>query len=122
GVCDDQRMRAAVAESLPGTPIVWDDIDVDEPALGEVLVRVAACGVCHSDILALEGNVKATPVPFVLGHEPAGVVEAVGPGVRHLHPGDHVVACMSGFCGHCANCLTGRPDKCISRNEGSRAP
>ena len=113
------RMRAAVAESVPGEPVIAD-LEVDEPGLGEVLVRVTACGVCHSDVHALQGHVMVFPVPFVVGHEPAGVVEAVGPGVRHVSVGDHVVACLSVFCGHCAHCVVGDTQRCVRRDEFAR--
>ena len=106
-------MRAAVVDTMPGTPKIRD-VDIDTPGIGEVFVRVVASGVCHSDVHALHGHGIAFPVPFVLGHEPAGVVEAVGPGVRHLQPGDHVVACLSVFCGHCANCVTGKSFRCFT--------
>lgn len=114
------RSRAAVIESMPGEVRV-DTVEVAEPAIGEVLVRTAASGVCHSDLHALHGHGMAFPTPFVLGHEPSGVVEAVGPGVKHLKPGDHVVACLSAFCGHCAKCLTGRSFQCFT-DDFARAP
>ncbi len=113
-------MRGAVFDSVPGVPVVRD-VEVDEPGLGEVLVRVAACGVCHSDVHSLHGLGMVFPVPFVLGHEPAGVVEAVGPGVRHLGRGDHVVACLSVYCGHCANCVTGKSYRCFT-DDYTRGP
>ncbi len=113
-------MRAAVVDTMPGTPTI-EDVDIDTPGIGEVFVRVVASGVCHSDVHALHGHGIAFPVPFVLGHEPAGVVEAVGPGVRHLQPGDHVVACLSVFCGHCANCVTGKSFRCFT-DDFARGP
>jgi len=84
-------MRGAVVDTVPGVPTVRD-VEIDEPGIGEVLVRVVACGVCHSDVHALHGVGMVHPAPFVLGHEPAGIVEAVGPGIKHLRTGDHVVA------------------------------
>ena len=113
-------MRAAVVKTMPGTPQI-EDVDVDRPGIGEVFIRVAASGVCHSDVHALNGHGMAFPVPFVLGHEPAGIVEEVGPGVRHLQPGDHVVACLSVFCGHCANCVTGKSYRCFT-DDYARGP
>ncbi len=113
-------MRAAVVDSMPGTPRIGE-VEIDAPGIGEVLVKVVASGVCHSDVHALHGHGIAFPVPFVLGHEPAGVVEAVGPGVRHLRPGDHVVACLSVFCGHCANCVTGKSYRCFT-DDFARGP
>lgn len=106
-------MKAAIVESMPGRPVIGD-VDIAEPRMGEVLVRTVATGVCHSDLHALHGQGMAFPTPFVLGHEPAGVVEAVGPGVRHLKPGDQVIACLSVFCGHCAKCVSGRTWQCFT--------
>jgi S-(hydroxymethyl)glutathione dehydrogenase / alcohol dehydrogenase len=106
-------MRGAVVDTVPGVPTVRD-VNIDEPKIGEVLVRVVACGVCHSDVHALHGVGMVHPSPFVLGHEPAGVVEAVGEGIRHLRPGDHVVACLSVYCGHCTQCLTGNSYRCFT--------
>jgi S-(hydroxymethyl)glutathione dehydrogenase/alcohol dehydrogenase len=116
-----KTMRAAVVEDVPGIPVIGD-VEVDEPGLGEVLVRTAACGLCHSDLISIDGTVPMFQPPFVLGHEPAGVVEAVGPDVRHLKPGDHVVASLIGFCGHCEACLTGQAVRCVSAGETNRAP
>jgi S-(hydroxymethyl)glutathione dehydrogenase/alcohol dehydrogenase len=76
-----------------------------------VRVRTRACGVCHSDLHVLEGGIPS-PLPVVLGHEPAGVVEAVGRDVTYLAPGDHVIACLSVFCGACEFCLSGRTALC----------
>lgn len=106
-------MRGAVVDTVPGVPAVRD-VTIDEPRIGEVLVRVVACGVCHSDVHALHGVGMVHPSPFLLGHEPAGVVEAVGEGIKHLRPGDHVVACLSVYCGHCAQCLTGNSFRCFT--------
>jgi S-(hydroxymethyl)glutathione dehydrogenase/alcohol dehydrogenase len=106
-------MRGAVVDTVPGAPTVRD-VEIDEPGIGEVLVRVVACGVCHSDVHALHGVGMVHPTPFVMGHEPAGIVEAVGAGIKHLHPGDHVVACLSVYCGHCAQCLTGNSFRCFT--------
>ena len=113
-------MRAAVVDSVPGKPQIRD-IEIDEPGIGELTVKTVASGVCHSDLHALTGHGISFPAPFVLGHEPAGVVEAVGPGVRHIHAGDHVVACLSVFCGHCANCVTGKSYRCFT-DDFARAP
>src|SRR5439155_850227 len=76
-----------------------------------VAVRTAATGVCHSDLHVLEGSLPS-PLPTVLGHEPAGVVESVGSEVRHVAPGDHVIGCLSAFCGTCEYCVAGRPNLC----------
>ena len=71
-------------------------------------MRTVAAGLCHSDLHFMEGKYPC-PCPTVLGHESAGVVEAVGPDVTYVKPGDHVITCLSVFCGHCEYCLTGRP-------------
>jgi S-(hydroxymethyl)glutathione dehydrogenase/alcohol dehydrogenase len=113
-------MRAAIVETVPGRASIGD-VEIDCPGLGEVLVRTEASGVCHSDLHALHGHGAVFPAPFVLGHEPAGVVEAVGPGVHNVVPGDHVVACLSVYCGHCANCLSGKSYRCFV-DDFRRAP
>ena len=84
------RIRAAVLESF-GRPLVVQDLDLAGPREGEVLVRVHACGVCHTDLYTASGADPSGYTPCVLGHEGAGVVEAVGPGVSALRPGDHVI-------------------------------
>jgi len=88
-----------------------EDIAIAKPKRREVLVRTAAAGLCHSDLHFIEGAYP-TPMPVVLGHEAAGVVEAVGDDVTYLKPGDHVISCLSVFCGHCEFCLTGHPSIC----------
>lgn len=103
-------MRAAVLESCPGELVV-DDLAIRKPGPSEVLIRTAAAGLCHSDLHFMEGKYPA-PVPTVLGHESAGVVEAVGANVTYVAPGDHVITCISGFCGACGFCLSGRPNLC----------
>jgi S-(hydroxymethyl)glutathione dehydrogenase/alcohol dehydrogenase len=113
-------MRAAIVETVPGHAHIGD-VEIDQPGLGEVLLRTEASGVCHSDLHALHGHGAVFPSPFVLGHEPAGVVEAVGPGVHNVRPGDHVVACLSVYCGHCANCLSGKSYRCFV-DDYRRAP
>jgi S-(hydroxymethyl)glutathione dehydrogenase/alcohol dehydrogenase len=92
-------------------PLTIEDVDVDEPGPREVRVRMVAAGVCHSDLHVLEGSLPVPP-PAVLGHEPAGIVEAVGPEVTHVAPGDPVIGCLSAFCGSCAFCLSGQPNLC----------
>jgi S-(hydroxymethyl)glutathione dehydrogenase/alcohol dehydrogenase len=105
-------MKAAVLRQ-PKQPLVIEDIRVDQPGPREVLIRTAACGACHSDLHFLDGIYPAQ-VPLVPGHEAAGVVEAVGRDVRGLKPGDHVITCLSVFCGHCEHCLTGHLSLCTS--------
>jgi Zn-dependent alcohol dehydrogenase len=95
----------------PGRPVEILEVDLASPKEGEVLVKIAACGVCHSDLHVVDGHLPE-PVPLVLGHEAAGVVEAVGPGVQRLGRGDHVVLALVPSCGECAECLRGRPNFC----------
>ncbi|MGK5546730.1 alcohol dehydrogenase catalytic domain-containing protein [Streptomyces sp. URMC 127] len=92
-------------------PLVADDLEVREPGPGEVLVSVAAAGLCHSDLSVLDGTIPY-PVPVVLGHEGAGVVRATGPGVGHVAPGDHVALSTLAACGVCGECGRGRPTMC----------
>ncbi len=103
-------MKAAVLEHIPGE-LVIDDVQIGSPGPHDVLVRTAAAGLCHSDLHFMEGKYPY-PTPAVLGHESAGVVEAVGAQVTYLKPGDHVISCISGFCGVCGYCLSGRPNLC----------
>ena len=106
-------MQAAVFRKV-NEPLTVETVEVDKPWGREVLVRTAATGVCHSDLHVVEGQSRyALDRPFVLGHEGAGVVEAVGAEVTTVRPGDHVVACLSGFCGTCAQCLGGHPNLCV---------
>ena len=104
--------RAAVMRAA-GQPLEVVDLRLDEPHAGEVRVRLHAAGVCHSDLSILEGRI-ASPVPVVLGHEGAGVVEAVGPGVKTVAAGDHVVISWVPMCGRCSFCLNGQPQLCTS--------
>ena len=103
--------RAAVFRR-PGEPVNIEVVEVDKPRGREVLVRTIATGVCHSDLHHVEGTVELQG-PTVLGHEGAGIVEAVGEDVTEVRPGDHVVACLSGFCGACEQCLSGHPNLCV---------
>ncbi len=103
-------MRAAVLNQCPGE-LEIEDVDIGEPGRREVLIRTAAAGLCHSDLHFLEAKYPA-PVPVVMGHESAGIVEAVGADVTYVQPGDHVITCLSVFCGECEFCLTGRMPLC----------
>ena len=103
-------MKAAVLREV-NVPMQIENIDVALPGPREVLVRTAATGVCHSDMHYFNGTYPGR-LPMVLGHESAGVVEAVGRDVRYVKPGDHVITCVSVFCGHCEHCLTGRMNLC----------
>lgn len=95
----------------PGKPFIIEDLTLDEPRQGEVLVRIAASGVCHSDYHVMTGTTKH-PMPCVCGHEGAGVVEAVGAGVTRVREGDHVVLSWAPDCGHCFYCQHGKPNLC----------
>ena len=108
------KARAALFRER-GAPLTIEEIDVDDPADDEVLIRTAACGVCHSDLHYMQGSIAGPRPPVVPGHEPAGVVEAVGRNVRSVAPGDHVIACTSMFCGSCVQCQLGRPHLCTDR-------
>ncbi len=104
-------MKAAILEQA-GQPMVIGDLSVAKPGPHEVLIRTAACGLCHSDLHFIDGTYPHA-LPAVPGHEAAGVVEAVGSEVRTVKPGDHVVSCLSAFCGHCEFCVTGRMALCM---------
>jgi S-(hydroxymethyl)glutathione dehydrogenase/alcohol dehydrogenase len=114
-------MKAAVLREV-GKPLVIEDIQVSKPAPREVLLRTAAAGVCHSDLHFVEGSYPYM-LPTVLGHESAGIVEEVGSDVRYVKKGDHVITCLSAFCGDCRYCLTGRMSLCqspdVQRDPGS---
>ena len=114
-----ELVRAAVLTSQPGRAEV-EDLDIDVPARNEVLLRVEVAGLCHSDLHFMEGKFR-TRLPTVLGHESAGIVEAVGADVRYVVPGDHVVCCTSVFCGRCRQCLSGHPYRCTDTAATMRA-
>lgn len=105
-------MKAAVFREV-GTPMEIEDVAISKPGPREVLIRTAAAGVCHSDLHFVDGTYPY-PLPAVLGHESSGVVEQVGSDVTYVQPGDHVVTCLSTFCGHCEHCLTGYMSRCES--------
>jgi S-(hydroxymethyl)glutathione dehydrogenase/alcohol dehydrogenase len=106
------QIEAAVFRK-PHAPLTIETVDIDTPTRREVLVRTVATGVCHSDLHVVDGVGRfPTDRPIVLGHEGAGIVEAVGEDVTTVRPGDHVVACLSGFCGTCPQCLSGHPNLC----------
>lgn len=106
------KAKAAVLYEL-NKPLVVEEIDVDDPQHGEVLVRMVASGVCHTDQSFISGYIPFLTLPMVLGHEGAGIVEKVGPGVSTVKPGDHVVLAWIAACGKCINCTVGRPYLCI---------
>lgn len=106
----DRGMKAALMTAY-NEPLEIADIQIDKPGPGEILVRTAASGVCHSDLHCIDGSLPVPP-PCLLGHEPAGIVEQVGENVTYVRPGDRVIACLSIFCGTCEFCVTGRPNLC----------
>ncbi|HKK55774.1 zinc-dependent alcohol dehydrogenase family protein [Marinobacter sp.] len=123
------KIRAAVLQAVgsdrPYTssqPLAIEQLELDPPGDHEVLVQIRAAGLCHSDLSVIDGN-RPRPVPMALGHEAAGVVKTVGPGVTDLAPGDHVVTVFVPSCGHCAPCAEGRPALCepaaLANNAGS---
>ncbi len=107
-------MKAAVLNSIPGQLDI-EDIAVDSPGPREVLIETKAAGLCHSDLHFMEG-LYPFPCPAVLGHESAGVVAEVGADVRYVKPGDHVITCLSAFCGHCEQCISGHLSLCENKN------
>ena len=107
------RIRAAVLEDF-GRPLVVQEIDLAEPKAGEVLVRLAACGVCHTDLHTASGADPSGYAPCVLGHEGAGVVELTGEDVTSLAVGDHVVTLFAPECGECIHCRSGRTNRCTA--------
>ena len=112
-------MKAAVLREVR-TPLVIEDVAISKPGPHEVLIRTVAAGVCHSDLHFIEG-LYPYALPVVLGHESAGVVEQVGAEVRTVKPGDHVITCLSAYCGHCEQCLTGHLSLCNGQ-ETRRGP
>ncbi len=116
-------MKAAVLIEA-GKPLQIEQINISNPGPHEVLIRTAACGLCHSDLHFIEGTYPH-PLPAIPGHEAAGIVEAVGSEVRTVKVGDAVVTCLSAFCGHCEYCVTGRMSLCLggdTRRKPGEAP
>ena len=105
-------MKAAIFHGAQQNLTV-EDVDIDNPGPHEVIVKVVSSGVCHSDLHFVDG-LYPFPAPGILGHEAAGLIEEVGSQVQYVKPGDHVIACLSVFCGHCEKCLSGRPALCSS--------
>jgi S-(hydroxymethyl)glutathione dehydrogenase/alcohol dehydrogenase len=110
------RIRAAVLEGF-GSPLEVHELDLAEPKAGEVLVRLVACGVCHTDLYTASGADPSGYAPTVLGHEGAGVVERVGDGVKDVVPGDHVVTLFSPQCRECEHCRDDRTNLCLAIRE-----
>src|SRR3954464_6135082 len=112
------KIRAAVLETMGAAapfavsrPLVIADVELAPPGHGEVLVRIGAAGLCHSDLSVINGD-RPRPMPMALGHEAAGVIEQLGDGVTDLQRGDHVVLVFVPSCGHCGPCAEGRPALC----------
>jgi S-(hydroxymethyl)glutathione dehydrogenase/alcohol dehydrogenase len=103
-------MKAAVLHAA-NQPLTIEEVALTKPQSREVLLRTAFAGLCHSDLHFIDG-LYPHPTPCVLGHESAGIVEAVGDGVTYVKPGDHVITCLSVFCGTCPQCVTGHPNLC----------
>jgi len=103
--------KAAILEQVGGLTI--GEVELADPAPHEVLIDTKACGLCHSDLHFIDGAYPH-PLPAIPGHEAAGIVEAVGSEVRSVQPGDHVVTCLSAFCGHCDHCVSGHISRCVS--------
>ncbi|GGN10956.1 S-(hydroxymethyl)mycothiol dehydrogenase [Streptomyces fuscichromogenes] len=113
-----QQVRAVVARSK-GAPVSLETIIVPDPGPGEAVVRIEACGVCHTDLHYREGGIS-DDFPFLLGHEAAGVVEAVGDGVTDVAPGDFVILNWRAVCGNCRACLRGRPWYCFNTHNAKQ--
>jgi alcohol dehydrogenase len=112
------KTRAAVLHELgkptpyaTSRPLVIEEVELSGPGQGEVLVQLVGAGLCHSDLSVIDGS-RPRPMPMVLGHEAAGIVREVGPGVHDLKPDDHVIFSFVPMCGHCIHCATGRPALC----------
>lgn len=112
-------MKAAVLNQIPGELIV-EEVTIDKPGPGEVLIQTLHAGLCHSDLHFMEGHWE-TKLPAVMGHESSGIVQAIGDDVTYVKPGDRVVTCLSLFCGKCNQCLTGHPNRCQNLHSVSRA-
>src|SRR4051794_9499920 len=107
------KMRAAVLEGF-GRPLAVQEVELAEPRAGEALVRLVACGVCHTDLYSASGADPSGYAPTVLGHGGAGVVEAVGEGVSSVAPGDHVVTLFSPQCRECIHCTSPKTNLCLA--------
>lgn len=105
------RTMGAAAPYAQSRPLTIEEVELESPGPGEVLVRIKAAGLCHSDLSVINGD-RPRPMPMALGHEAAGIVEEVGNGVTDLSRGDHVVLVFVPSCGHCPPCAEGRPALC----------
>ena len=103
-------MLAAVLHNF--NQLVLEDVSIPEPKLGQVVVRIKACGICATDVKAIKGIRRNVTFPFIAGHEPSGIVARVGPGVTHFREGDEVICQPSGYCGFCKHCRVGNTHYC----------
>jgi alcohol dehydrogenase len=101
-------------------PLVVEEVEIDPPGPGEIMIEVAAAGLCHSDLSTIE-NQRPRPLPIVIGHEGAGIIREVGQGITDLKPGDHVITVFASSCGNCRYCVRGRPNICPSGNSARAA-
>ena len=113
-------MKAAVFHG-PKMPLSIEDVELDKPQDREVLIKTVASGVCHSDLHFVDG-LYPYAAPAVLGHEAAGIIEEVGKQVTYVKPGDHVICCLSVFCGYCEQCMSGHPNRCSNKAATQRNP
>ena len=113
------RTVQGVVSKAVGEPVTLEEIVIPDPGPGEAVVRIQACGVCHTDLHYREGGIN-NDFPFFLGHEAAGVVEEVGPGVTEVAPGDFVILNWRAVCGQCRSCLRGRPNICFNTHNASQ--
>ncbi len=113
-------MKAAVFHG-PKMPLSIEDVELDKPQDREVLIKTVASGVCHSDLHFVDG-LYPYAAPAVLGHEAAGIIEEVGKQVTYVKPGDHVICCLSVFCGYCEQCMSGHPNRCSNKAATQRSP
>ena len=113
-------MKAAVFHG-PKMPLSIEDVELDKPQDREVLIKTVASGVCHSDLHFVDG-LYPYAAPAVLGHEAAGIIEEVGKQVTYVKPGDHVICCLSVFCGNCEQCMSGHPNRCSNKAATQRNP
>ncbi|MEO6571186.1 MAG: alcohol dehydrogenase catalytic domain-containing protein, partial [Ilumatobacteraceae bacterium] len=113
-----QHVRGVVARAK-GEPVTVETIIVPDPGPGEAIVKIQACGVCHTDLHYREGGIN-DEFPFLLGHEAAGIVESVGEGVTNVAPGDFVVLNWRAVCGNCRSCLKGKPWYCFNTFNASQ--
>src|ERR1700679_1007968 len=121
------RTRAAILYELglpqpyaQSRPLTIEELEFDSPGAGEVVVKIASAGLCHSDLSNLNGTMPKE-TPLALGHEAAGIVEEVGASVTELKPGDHVIFAFVAMCGNCAMCIAGKPAMCIPGHAANRA-